>query len=696
MRPGPDPKVARWIAIRVGVVGLLLLAGFGGLAWRAVQLQVVQRDKLSSEARDQYLRQFVMKPRRGVVTDRAGVLLAGSADAESVFIDPEGLADRSASMPQALRPLAAALGLDWRALGKKVDRGSRFVWAKRRISPAEASAVRRLAIPGVGLVAENRRYYPKVTLAGQVLGVTGDEGSGLDGVELALDDLLRGEPTRVPSLRDGAGRLALQDAPGSARGREGARVELTIDQGLQLATERALATAVRGSKALSGVAVALDPATGEVLAMASDPPVNPNSPHGGPELRNRAVTDAFEPGSTIKTFTIAGALERGVLKPTDAIDCSAGYIVGGHVIHDHKSFGWVGPSRILAASSNVGAARIGARLGKQGLSEVLASFGFGERAGIDLPGERRGRLPFPRADITLATQSFGQGLTATPLQVVAAMGAIANGGTLMKPLLVKRVLDPADGSVLHQAEPTPVRRVVSVATAATMVRWLVGVVEDPDGTGKRARSDGWRVAGKTGTAQKADPVTGGYSADRHFSSFVGFAPAEAPRVVIGVFIDEPKGESYGGEVAAPPFREIAEYALKMLGVPPRGPSAATAAMASPSSVTPVASVARVAARRSTAPTSTAAPAPTPAADAEPESAAPPPVEVAARRSARTTGSVAVPALGGLPARAAVRTLEALDLGADLSGSGRVVSQVPPPGRVIERGARVKITLAPPG
>jgi cell division protein FtsI (penicillin-binding protein 3) len=627
-----------------------------------------------------------------VVTDRAGVLLAGSADAESVFVDPEGLADRAATLPQALRPLAAALDLDWRALARKVERGSRFVWAKRRISPAEAGAVRRLGIPGVSLVAENRRYYPKVTLAGQLLGVTGDEGSGLDGVELALDDLLRGEPTRVPSLRDGVGRLALQDAPGSARGREGARVELTIDQGLQLATERALASAVRGGKALSGVAVAIDPATGEVLAMASDPPVNPNAVHSGQELRNRAVTDAFEPGSTIKTFTIAGALERGVLKATDAIDCGAGYTVGGHVIHDHKALGWVGPAKVLAASSNVGAARIGARLGKQGLSEVLTAFGFGERAGIELPGERRGQLPFPRADITLATQSFGQGLTATPLQVVLAMGVIANGGTLMKPMLVKRVLDPADGSVLDQASPRPVRRVISATTAATVARWLTGVVEDPDGTGKRARSDGWRVAGKTGTAQKADPVSGGYSADRHFSSFVGFAPAEAPRVVVGVFIDEPKGEVYGGEVAAPPFREIAEYALKMMGVPP---DRAPVPIAGPAAA-PTASWTAAASGARRAPPLAAVAAPSPDPDPGDDETAQPPFEVAARRGPGPTAGVAVPALAGLPARAAIRTLEALDLGADLSGSGRVVSQAPPPGRVVERGARVKITLAPPG
>jgi cell division protein FtsI (penicillin-binding protein 3) len=693
VRAGPDPKATRWISLRIGLVGLAFLSGFGGLAWRAVQLQVVQRDKLSSEARDQYLRQFVMKPRRGAVTDRSGVLLAGSADAESVFVDPEVLADKAAAPSQAIRQLAGALGLEPRALGKKVDRGARFVWAKRRISPAEASAVRRLELPGVSLVAETRRYYPKVTLAGQLLGVTGDEGSGLDGVELALDDLLRGESTKVASQKDGAHRVALLDAPGSARGREGARVELTIDQGLQLATERALSAAVRGSHALAGVAVALDPANGEVLAMASFPPVNPNAVQGGQELRNRAVTDAFEPGSTIKTFTIAGALERGVLKAGDAIDCGAGYTVGGHVIHDHKPLGWAGPARVLAASSNVGAARIGARLGKQGLSEVLSAFGFGERAGIDLPGERRGQLPFPRADITLATQSFGQGMTATPLQVVAAMGAIANGGTLMRPMLVKRVLDPADGSVLDQSTPTPVRRVVSAGTAATLSRWLTGVVEDPDGTGKRARPEGWRVAGKTGTAQKADPVSGGYSLDRHFSSFVGFAPAESPRVVIGVFIDEPKGEVYGGEVAAPPFREIAEYALKMLGVPPDGPPAGAPASA-PAPGPALAAHAAPAARTGPTPAVPASPA-TPA-DAEEEAAGPPPVEVAARRVAGSTGGVAVPALAGLPARAAIRTLEALDLGAELDGSGRVVSQTPPPGRVVDRGARVKITLAPPG
>jgi cell division protein FtsI (penicillin-binding protein 3) len=319
---------------------------------------------------------------------------------------------------------------------------------------------------------------------------------------------------------------------------------------------------------------------------------------------------------------------------------------------------------VLAVSSNVGAARIAGRLGKQGLHETLLAFGFGERTELGLPGEVRGQVPFPRSDIALATQAFGQGMTATALQVTAAMGAIANGGVLVRPAIVKRTVDPATGEVLDEARPETVRRAVSADAAATVARWLVGVVEDPKGTGKRARLDGWRVAGKTGTAQKADAISGGYSADRHFSSFVGFAPADAPRIVIGVFVDEPKGEIYGGEVAAPAFREVAEYAMKMLGVPPTAPTAGAVASAPPP----------------------------PAAEEEEEG--PPPVEQATRPA--PPGSVTVPALAGLAARAAVRTLEAVDLSADLAGSGRVVGQSPPPGRVVARGTRVRMTLQPAG
>jgi cell division protein FtsI (penicillin-binding protein 3) len=420
------------------------------------------------------------------------------------------------------------------------------------------------------------------------------------------------------------------------------------------------------------MAVALDPATGEVLAMAAYPGFNPNAPRPGDGLRNRPVTDTFEPGSTVKTFTIAGALDRGALRPLDPIDCGNGTLaVGAHVIHDHGALGWTGASRILALSSNVGAARIGARLGRERLHAALSAFGFGERTGVELPGEVRGQLPFPRSDIAVATNSFGQGMTATALQLTSAMAAIANGGVLMRPIVVRRVVDPATGEVLEQSQPAQLRRAVSTETAATLQRWLIGVVEDPHGTGHRARLEGWRVAGKTGTAQKADPVSGGYSADRHFSSFIGFAPAQVPRIAIGVFIDEPRGEIYGGEVAAPAFREIAEYAMKVLGVRPE--KGAALAAAEP---------------------------PLPAkgdlgAGAEDDGAAP--VEIGDRRPARPGGAgVLVPALRGLPARAAVRTLEAADLGAEISGTGRVIAQSPPAGKVIAPGTRVRLTLAPPG
>jgi cell division protein FtsI (penicillin-binding protein 3) len=665
VRPGLDDRSARWIAARIVVVGVLLALGFVTVALRAVQLQVVQQESLASEARDQYLRQLVLRPRRGIVTDRTGIPLAVSADAESVFADPEQMTGAP------LQKLARTLGMDPRALAKKAGQKGRFVWLKRRVSPAEAAAVRKLAVPGIGLVAETKRYYPKGAVAANLLGLVGDDGDGLEGLERGFDELLRGEPSRVPSLRDGAGKTVLRDAPDPGRTREGARVELTLDQGLQLATEQALSRAVPGSHALSGIAIALDPASGEILSLATWPTFNPNAPRPGEVLRNRAVTDTWEPGSTFKTFAIAGALDRGVLKATDAVDCGNGELaIGAHVIHDHAKLGWAGAAKILALSSNIGAARIGARLGRDGLRDVLTAFGFGERTGVGLPGEHRGTLAPFRSDVAVATASFGHGVTATALQVTVAMSALANDGVLVRPRVLRRVVDVASGEVLEEGRPEPVRRVVRAETAATVRRWLAGVIEDERGTGRRARLDGWRAGGKTGTAQKADAVSGGYSADRHFSSFVGFAPLDAPRITIGVFIDEPKGEIYGGEVAAPAFKQIAEYALKMLGVPPTSPVAAAPALE---------------------PAALAEPEPPPEADV-----GPPAVELAARRPASGGAEVAVPVLTGLPARSAIRLLESEGLLADVDGMGRVKAQSPAAGRVVDRGSRVRLTLAPPG
>jgi cell division protein FtsI (penicillin-binding protein 3) len=329
----------------------------------------------------------------------------------------------------------------------------------------------------------------------------------------------------------------------------------------------------------------------------------------------------------------------------------------------------------MAASSNICSAKIGPRLGRDRLQQAFLAFGFGERTGTGVPGEPRGQIPYPKAEIALANQSFGQGLTATPLQITLAMAAIANRGVLMKPWLVRRVVDPASGELLSEATPTPVRRVVSEQTARQVTTWLEGVVADADGTGKKARLDGVRVAGKTGTAQKADAATGGYSADKRFSSFVGFAPAEAPRFVIGVFVDEPKGEVYGGDVAAPVFREVAEFALKARAVPQAGPAVAVAPPP---------------------PEATVAAAPSAADGADRDDAEPAPaLDVPPRRPAGS-GMVAVPALQGLGARSALRRLEGSDLAGDVRGSGRVTGQAPRPGDQVPRGTRVRITLAPPG
>jgi cell division protein FtsI (penicillin-binding protein 3) len=681
----------------VGLLAVLLAAAFAAVGFRAFQLQVLRPPP---EARD-YLSELTLRPRRGAITDRNGNPLAASADAKSAYLDP-GLFFQSWQEPRLkpgekppaeppaltaaerrqrdamLRKLARLVGQDPEALvqraAREAARGGRFTWIARRLLPdrekALAEWLKAERPRGVAVTAEARRYYPKLELASAVLGLVNDDDAGIEGIELALDDRLQGTAAEVRALRDGHGGLAMAEAPASAKAREGDTVQLTLDQAIQATVERALSRAVTSSRALSGMAVALDPRTGEILALASWPVPNPNAPRTVEQLRNHPVTDAFEPGSTVKTFSISAALEAGTLRPTDAVDCGNGVLqVGDKTIHDHAALGWTGASRVVAQSSNVGAARIGLKLGRERLRAGLAAFGFGEKTGVELPGESRGQLPVAPTEVGLATQAFGQGpITASALQVTSAMAAIAAGGVRLRPHIVRRVVEAASGKVVEETRPEVLSRAVSPEVAATMTRWLAGVVEDPKGTGRRAALDGWRAAGKTGTAQKVDRVSGGYSSERHLSSFVGFAPVDAPRIVVGVFLDEPRGEYYGGEVAAPAFKEIAEYALRVLEVQPAPATARPAAIAG---------------------------APEPARGDD-DAPAPPAVEAAAGAPAPVDGQVTVPALAGLPARVAVRTLEASGLVASLRGSGRVVEQSPPPGRAVGRGSlvRMKLELAP--
>ncbi|HSP18638.1 MAG TPA: penicillin-binding transpeptidase domain-containing protein, partial [Myxococcaceae bacterium] len=416
---------------------------------------------------------------------------------------------------------------------------------------------------------------------------------------------------------------------------------------------------VEESKAVGGMLVVMDPRTGELLAVAQSPRFNPNAPASGmaaDALRDRPALDTFEPGSTYKAFVAAAALEDHAIRSDDTFDCEGGsWEVGRHVIHDTHPHGMLNVARILAVSSNIGAAKVALRLGRDGMMRAARRFGFGERPGL-VSGEGKGSIPFPKADVTLATQAFGQGLSATAVQVAAAYGALANRGVLMRPYLVARVTDP-DGVVLLENQPTPVRQAVSEKTARLVTQMLEGAVQK-DGTAPRAALESYRVAGKTGTAQKPDPVARGYS-EKRIASFAGIVPADDPRLVIYVLVDEPRTDVYGGLVAAPAFREVAAAALPYLGVPP------SLSVLAASKKVPIQAPMQV----------------------KEEPAAAQPVTERLEQ-----GSVSVPNVQGQVGRDAVARLLATSLEPRLRGSGRVMAQSPAPGAHVPRGARVTLEL----
>jgi cell division protein FtsI (penicillin-binding protein 3) len=555
-------RTSRWIRFRVG----LLAIGFFGLLtlglFRAIKLQVVDRQRLLELAEDQYVRRIEIPAKRGDIFDRRGVPLAQSAEVDSLWIDPALVPD----LRQASRELARRLHLDPGELHRKLQHARRFAWIKRQAKPDEVRGALALGIPGLAVTKEPRRFYPQRELAAQILGMTGTDGAGLEGLELSFNDELSGQTSKLLSLRDAKGRNLLTEFDADQRQRRGASLQLTIDRQIQFVAEKALSRAVDESHAVAGMAVVLDPRTGELLAVANFPFFNPNAPSlaAAEAYRNRASLDSFEPGSTFKAFTVAAALEENAVRTNELIFCeNGGWVIGHHTIHDTHPHGWLTPGKILQFSSNIGAAKIAQLLGRERLVAYAARFGFGQPVGLGLPGESKGSVPYPRADLALATAAFGQGLSVTAIQLAAAYGAIANGGVLMKPFLVRKLVDP-DGVVLFDNRPTPVRRAVSEG-AARQVMTLLETVVQKEGTAPRARMEEFRVAGKTGTAQKPDPVARGYS-DKRIASFVGIVPADAPRAVILVVIDEPKTDVFGGLVAAPAFKDIAAAALPYLGI----------------------------------------------------------------------------------------------------------------------------------
>ena len=559
-------KEKKWIRFRILLVTAVFLCGFGGIVARAYQFQVVKRDRLRAMARSGYTGIVKLPPERGTIYDRQGHELALSVEVSSIYAHPRRIRDKQ----KAAVKLARVLGASRRRIYRLLNMDKPFVWIQRKIDPAKAKKIRELDLPGIGITAEKRRYYPGRELAAQLLGFVGADNQGLEGLEAKYDAILKGPGCELVQMRDALGRPFFIRRRSSG-GRELHNLVLTIDKEIQYKAEKALVAAVRRSRAKGGQCVVVNPDTGEILAMAVVPRYNPNifSKYPAERWRNRTVTDCFEPGSTLKAFLLAAILEEGVLFPNSRLYCEEGtYKIADRIIHDTHKYGTLTVTDIIALSSNIGAIKMGQQLGYNLFCKYLTKFGFGSKTNIGLLGERSGfiRAPKKAKPVDQATAFFGQGISVTTLQLAMAMAAIANGGTLMRPYVVKEITESA-GHVVRANSPRRVRRVISPKTAR-MVTAILEKVVSKKGTGPEAAIEGYQVAGKTGTAQKVDPKTRRYSNSKYVASFVGFAPAHDPKLVIASVIDEPKGIPYGGVVAAPVFRDVGLWALNYLKVAP--------------------------------------------------------------------------------------------------------------------------------
>jgi cell division protein FtsI (penicillin-binding protein 3) len=566
-KPGSKKVTAiKWIRFRIVVVGTFLALCFGVIIGRSVQLQVLSGPELCERAEGQYKRAFHRMARRGTIYDRNLKELAVSIDASSICAYP-----RLVYSPQETAlALSQTLNLDRGLIFQRLSSGKRFVWIKRHVSPKEEDAVRNMALDGIDFRTESRRVYPQKDLAAQVIGFCGIDGKGLEGLEYYYDDFLRGRETSWTTINDALGHW-FTAGPGPIENRDGCNLILTIDKDVQYIAEQALSKSVKEFSARSGMAIVMVPGTGAILAVAHVPQFNPNTfgLHEPWHWRNRAITDFFEPGSTFKIFLAAAALESGLCTPDAEFYCENGaYRVGNNVIHDLHSYGTLSLRDILKYSSNIGAAKIGERIGPKKLHARLQAFGFGDKTSVDWPYERSGILKPVGSSSAMDALAicFGQGVSVSALQLTTAVAAIANSGLLMKPYFIQELTDRR-GRLIRRVEPTIIRRVVSSGTARTLTHMLERVIAK-GGTGVQAALKGYRVAGKTGTAQKTDPDGQGYARDKHISAFVGFAPSQDPKVVVLVVVDEPKGHYYGGVVAAPVFREIARETLQYLRIPP--------------------------------------------------------------------------------------------------------------------------------
>lgn len=580
--------MARGLKKRITTILALIGVGAAAILARGVQLQIIQSPALKEEAASQHQQTITLQAERGSILDNQGEALAVSSMKKTqVFARPRKVREPVTTA----RKLARVLKLDSGPLAEKLSsRNKPFIWIERYAREDQAEAIERLDLPGIGVFPALRRYYPADSLAASLLGFTGVEGQGLEGLEYYYDDTLSGGTVRIWQEKDGKGNPIFLSKKSGAHadlsGKQGSRglyhslthvnsrgssIKLTICRPLQYVVERQLKKAMKKTGARAGCVLAMEPHTGRILAMASWPTFDPNNfrDYSQKEFRNRCVLNSYEPGSTFKVFTAAAALQHRAVSPRERFYCENGaYLLGGETITDTKAHGFLDVSEIITYSSNIGASKIGERLGKQRLYQSIKDFGFGQKTGVDFPGEAPGLVRHYKkwSQVAVGTISFGQGIAVTPLQTAAALSAVANGGVLMKPYLAEYAVLP-DGSEKRINRPRKVRQVVSPEVAMLITEYMKMVVS-PKGTGSLASVPGYSVAGKTGTAQKPKENARGYAEGKYLSSFMGFLPASDPRLALVVMVDEPSsGKPYGGVVAAPVFQAIAKKAMILLKVP---------------------------------------------------------------------------------------------------------------------------------
>ncbi len=532
---------------------------------KSFDIQVFKAKDLAEKAINDYTRHLTIKGERGEILDQDMNKLGTSIDAVSITACPAKIQNPA----ETAKVISAVLKTDVKSLRETLSSKRMFAWVARGVMPDQADKIRRMNLPGIYFEDDSRRYYPNRSLAAQVIGFTGNEENGLEGLEFRYNTVLEGRSRKIRLIRDGNGRILDYALKKDAELR-GNSIVLTIDKKIQFLSEQVLQETVKKHDARSGMALVMKPATGELLAIAHYPEFNPNSykGYGKDTYRNRAVTDPFEPGSAMKVFTAAAALEKGIT-PKSIFFCENGtYRIGGFTIHDTHDYEWLTLSQVIQYSSNIGAAKITETIGDKALYNCLVNFGFGSRTDVGVSGETQGNLiPYTRwSRIDAGAISFGQGVSASALQLIAGFSAIANGGVLMKPLLVKKIIS-GKSEVMEEFQPRSIRRVMSPDTARNL-KGMMSLVVNDKGTGSKAALEGYTVCGKTGTAQKVEAGTKGYVRNKYISVFAGFAPMDRTELATLVIIDEPRKQYYGGDVAAPAFKTIMAESFNYLNIPP--------------------------------------------------------------------------------------------------------------------------------